>query len=875
MAACTPACLAFPCFDVATSYACLQQYQIDSNDNTYSIARAELERMARDDEGPRGLLPLSLAQVAYLQEDYASVVVFARSATYECLLSGQIACEMQARRFLSFALDAIGDYAGAVQESEKTFELSRLLALPEDQVKAASALARHRLFSLNNIPRALEVLDQSAHLVANVDLVSQLFFDYWRGRAAQRLGQPAKALLAYRNVAQRAPGSIVEDLGLASHIQALGVELQMARSPQQRQRLIDQLEQIRAAPDTAPQVRIRAEMVRHQLAPGGANAQTELADCAITGRELNNAEVATRCETQLAMLLAPTDVAGAQRWLATASAEMAISSTPEMELLLARARLRTLWNLPISPDTVSQSLRLLSVIESGRNLQRLGDRAPEFLGFLNDDHYWLADQLMEAVERQQLAPHFARDALRVLSAARAGRTSSELIAEASRVAVVDWITWRTENHPSNPTMTRSQFDAREQLQTPALRPADASIAGLPLTELEAHSETLVLFQWHHDPNFVRRAFIVDWPNLTSVVLDPEQRADQLLSSLETAVFSGDEQQVQLALAGLAETIIQPLSDALSADNQRLILLPDGILHGVPLGALPGADARIVGAAIYGSLSSWAAARQAVSGQREQSTKAPAFRVFAAPALPTAALPGTTLSANPLPLPAARVEAQDIQLRWPDSKILAGQQATESAAVAALTSPDSWVHFAAHAKIQTSQPLLSSLQLAADDNQDGWLTVKEISKLHIPGNVVVLSACESASGRRLSGEGLIGLTTALVDSGASAVLANLWPVDDALAAQFIRRWYARLAYGEPLTTALAQTRTDFADAGYPASSWAGWTLLGENQAYPLAKSAASRPSNRWMVIFVLLGIIITGVFLMTLAARRGLTQRIHD
>jgi CHAT domain-containing protein len=73
-------------------------------------------------------------------------------------------------------------------------------------------------------------------------------------------------------------------------------------------------------------------------------------------------------------------------------------------------------------------------------------------------------------------------------------------------------------------------------------------------------------------------------------------------------------------------------------------------------------------------------------------------------------------------------------------------------------------------------------------QDGFLRLHEIYNLHMPADVVVLSACQTGLGKDMKGEGLVGLTRGFMHAGAARVVASLWQVDDVATAQLMRRFY---------------------------------------------------------------------------------------
>lgn len=103
-----------------------------------------------------------------------------------------------------------------------------------------------------------------------------------------------------------------------------------------------------------------------------------------------------------------------------------------------------------------------------------------------------------------------------------------------------------------------------------------------------------------------------------------------------------------------------------------------------------------------------------------------------------------------------------------------------------------LHFATHGLLNSKHPELSGLVLSLVDEQgkdvDGFLRFYEIYNLKLNADLIVLSACQTALGKEVSGEGLIGLTRGFMYAGAQRVVASLWRVDDHATAELMKRFY---------------------------------------------------------------------------------------
>jgi CHAT domain-containing protein len=116
-----------------------------------------------------------------------------------------------------------------------------------------------------------------------------------------------------------------------------------------------------------------------------------------------------------------------------------------------------------------------------------------------------------------------------------------------------------------------------------------------------------------------------------------------------------------------------------------------------------------------------------------------------------------------------------------------------------------LHFATHTMIDNEHPELSGILLSLVDADgrplNGFLRMSDIYDLKLSSNLVVLSACSSALGKEVRGEGLIGLTRGFLYAGASGVTATLWKVDDEATAELMSRFYAGM-FQRGLTPAAA-------------------------------------------------------------------------
>jgi len=187
------------------------------------------------------------------------------------------------------------------------------------------------------------------------------------------------------------------------------------------------------------------------------------------------------------------------------------------------------------------------------------------------------------------------------------------------------------------------------------------------------------------------------------------------------------------------------------------------------------------------------------------------------------------------LPSSRREAETLASLVPrDQLFLAvGFDASRAKATSPELAQYRNVHFATHGVLDSRRPELSKLVLSLYDDkgraEDGFLRLNDIYSLHLDADLVALSACQTALGKEIRGEGLIGLTRGFMDAGAARVLASLWSVEDRATAELMGNFY-RAMLREKLSPAAALRRAQIKMASSPGRQspyfWAGFSLQGE-------------------------------------------------
>jgi CHAT domain-containing protein len=293
--------------------------------------------------------------------------------------------------------------------------------------------------------------------------------------------------------------------------------------------------------------------------------------------------------------------------------------------------------------------------------------------------------------------------------------------------------------------------------------------------------------------------------------------------------------------------------AILAGKPRLIIAPDRSLYYLPFEALLTSQrsSRRYGdlpyllkehAIAYVPSASVLANLRSRRPRREDASRAKSFVAFAYPVTPRAELPpgasGTAISpaaAEVQWLPEARNEVEGIaKLYRPDQvKLYLDGEAREDRVQSQEVAGGLRIHFATHAQIDEEHPELSSLQLAPSQGprqaSRGLLLAQRIFQLKLNADLVVLSACSTALGKEVTGEGLVGLTRAFLYAGAPSVVVTLWNVSDAAAPDLMISFYRHLDSGAWKAEALRQAKLEALERGgldaQPAS-WAPFILIGD-------------------------------------------------
>ena len=287
-------------------------------------------------------------------------------------------------------------------------------------------------------------------------------------------------------------------------------------------------------------------------------------------------------------------------------------------------------------------------------------------------------------------------------------------------------------------------------------------------------------------------------------------------------------QPQPNLPTLHQLLIDPIASLLPKDpNAHVIFIPQDSLFQVPFPALQDANGTYL---IQKHTILTAPSIQVLDLTRQQRQKLAQKPVNSSNALvlgnptmpsvsPSLGEPKRQLSA----LPGAEAEARAIAPLL-NTQAITGAQGTKAAIVQKMPQA-SIIHLATHGLLDDVRGLGSAIALAPSGSDDGLLTAEEIFDMKLQASLVVLSACNTGEGR-ITGDGVIGLSRALISAGVPSVIVSLWRVSDAATSELMQSFYQNLQSNPDKAQALRQAMLTTIKTHPEPRDWAAFTLIGE-------------------------------------------------
>ena len=854
---------------------------------------------AGDAEHPWPTLVLAHVRLDQLQWDHAMALY--EMAADGFARSGEADGELVARQNLATQLRLRGDTQAAGRQVAKAIAAAETSREPLVRARAAVIEAIHSMATGGDIGRAHRVLLRADRLVpsaAPIGLRRTILFNL--ANASLYLGDTDAAIDALeRHRALRAEDGSAQNAATVEFNLLIARLMMNERRPHAgaREQLVANAEAVLAEAKALhdPLVEAQAHQVLGDLlvVADPAAAADHLARCLAVEATLGFPSLRASCLWSRSRQESTRDPGRAEH---SSRQALSLLDKGHDRLLLAyawQARLRLAWRTLATDAAFAQSREALDAIERLRSSEVTDSSRAGLFANWTRDYQWLTGQLLQA------RPPRLEQALEIGERLRA----RVLLEQVVRGGAPD--TANTQGGQTGQLLDQRVAAAQRRLLSPATSAAErqALLAQLRLLELEredviagrarplssspAPFAAIDTIQRALDEHEAMVWFsMAPWMDVygefgggawavtitrQSATVHPLSVSDALDAQVTALVGLLRDRHTHPsvwtpAARRLGQTLFGDAFAQLPPTTTRLVIVTDGTLHRMPFEVLSLRSGPMLGERFalseVPSATLWVRMREAHATRSGDSVL-----VLADPDVPGGTPDGMRRLER---LPGARREARAIArlLTLDPPAVAEGAAASERLVKHTALASVGVLHVAAHARADAAFPDRSAVFLAPGDRaEDGWLQPREIAQLDLRGRLVVLSACDSAEGSLVPGEGPLSLARAFFAGGASGVVATRWPLRDDDVAFMMERFYEALATGHRVSTALQAARHEAIEAGLPAAAWAGIAALGDGDLRPITPRPGRRALRPW-VGAVLILMIGGGTWLQRRRGRRA-------
>ncbi|HQR37389.1 MAG TPA: CHAT domain-containing protein [Blastocatellia bacterium] len=256
------------------------------------------------------------------------------------------------------------------------------------------------------------------------------------------------------------------------------------------------------------------------------------------------------------------------------------------------------------------------------------------------------------------------------------------------------------------------------------------------------------------------------------------------------------------LSALYGALIAPLAGEI--EGRRLLIVPHGLLHYVPMHALKAPNGRYVVELHEVSYAPSATVHRLCRGRSEPTTRATSM---------------LAVGLDDAMAPHIVDELKSLEGLFPEVVMLAGQDARKQQFLE-LAPQSKILHLATHGSFRHDNPMFSSVRMA-----DGPLNFYDVFDMSLDADLVTLSACNTGMNRLSPGDELNGLMRGFLYAGAPSLVVSLWAVNDRSTADLMETFYGQLQAGADKRAALRAAELESLDRyGHPYY-WAPFVLMG--------------------------------------------------
>ena len=311
---------------------------------------------------------------------------------------------------------------------------------------------------------------------------------------------------------------------------------------------------------------------------------------------------------------------------------------------------------------------------------------------------------------------------------------------------------------------------------------------------------------------------------------------------------------------LYKTLIEPIT--LSNKNSKLIIVPDDKLSYLPFDAFIASPAdttrmnfRNLDYLVHHHAISYTYSATQLYYYFQSNLKYSNRMGAFSPNYTNDQVASDGLYENFRPLPGAEAEVKGI------TDLISGDQfsGTKATKQNFLQNAEKYdiLHLAMHTVLNDTLPLYSKMIFSAGDsgNNDRTLNTYEVYNLKLKSDMVVLSGCNTGSGKLQKGEGVMSLARAFLYAGCPSIIMTLWNVEDVSSSVMMIEFYKNIKNGYSKDEALRRAKISYITQADPLKShpyfWLGYVSIGKQT--PLFKSKAGYFVG--LIIFVILAIVL--------------------
>ncbi|MBD2611598.1 CHAT domain-containing protein [Nostoc punctiforme FACHB-252] len=294
--------------------------------------------------------------------------------------------------------------------------------------------------------------------------------------------------------------------------------------------------------------------------------------------------------------------------------------------------------------------------------------------------------------------------------------------------------------------------------------------------------------------------------------------------------NASEVQAKEKLKQLHELLIEPIADLLPSNPEaKVVFVPHKELFLVPFAALiDSKDKYLIEQHTIITAPSIQALDVTRQKRQKQTGKSKLAVVVGNPTMPTIKRPNNQTPTQLSNLPGAEREGKAVA-QLLNAEFLTGNKATKAEVLKQLPNAR-YIHLATHGLLEdfASFGIPGAVALAPSNQDNGLLTSSEIQELNLQAELAVLSACDTGGGD-ITGDGVVGLSRALIVAGVPSIVVSLWSVPDAPTAELMGEFYRnfqerKLDKAQALRQAMLETMKTHPNL----VDWAGFTLIGQSK-----------------------------------------------